>query len=44
MRRSAGVEAVVEQLYDVIRCADLQLAEELVSADLTVAIGTDEEE
>ena len=44
MRRSAGVEAVVEQLYDVMRCADLQLAEELLSADLTVAIGTDEEE
>ncbi len=44
MRRSAGVEAVVEQLYNVMRCADLQLAEELVSADLTVAIGTDEEE
>jgi hypothetical protein len=44
MRRSAGVEAVVEQLYDVMRCADLQSAEELLSADLTVAIGTDEEE
>ena len=44
MRRSTGVEAVVEQLYDVMRCADLQSAEELLSADLTVAIGTDEEE
>jgi len=44
MRRSAGVEAVVEQLYDVMRCADLQSAEELLSAELTVSIGTDEEE
>lgn len=44
MRRSAGVEAVVEQLYDVMRYADLQSAEELLSVDLTVAIGTDEEE
>jgi len=44
MRRSAGVEAVVEQLYDVMRSADLQSAEELLSADLTVSIGTDDEE
>ena len=44
MRRSAGVEAHVEQLYDVMRCGDLQMAEMLLSADLTVAIGTDEEE
>ncbi len=44
MRRSAGVEAVVEQLYDVMRCADRRAAEELLSTDLTAAIGTDEEE
>ena len=44
MRRSAGVEAVVEQLYDVMRCADTRSAEELLSVDLTAAIGTDEEE
>jgi hypothetical protein len=44
MRRSAGVEAVVEQLYDVMRRADPQMVEQLLSADLTVAIGTDEEE
>ena len=44
MRRSAGVEAVVEPLYDVMRSADRQGAEELLSAELTVAIGTDEEE
>jgi len=31
MRRSAGVEALVEQLYDVMRWADLQSAEELLS-------------
>ncbi len=44
MRRSAGVEAVVEQLYDVMRCADSPVAEQLLSAELTVLIGTDEEE
>jgi len=44
MRRSAGVEAVVEQLYDVMRVAEPQVVEQLLSADLTAAIGTDEEE
>ncbi len=42
MRRSAGVEAVVEQFYDVMR--GVGSAEELLSSDMTVAIGTDEEE
>ncbi len=42
MRRSAGVEAVVEQFYDVMRGAGS--AETLLSSDMTVAIGTDEEE
>lgn len=44
MRRSAGVEAVIEQLYDVMRSCDPQAVEQLLSEDLTVAIGTDEEE
>ena len=44
MRRSAGVEAVIEQLYDVMRGCDPQTVEQLLSEDLTVAIGTDEEE
>lgn len=44
MRRSAGVEAVIEQLYDVMRGCDPQAVEQLLSEDLTVAIGTDEEE
>jgi len=44
MRRSAGVEAVIEQLYDVMRGCDPQTVEQLLSKDLTVAIGTDEEE
>ncbi len=44
MRRSAGVEAVLEQLYDVMRGCDPQAVEQLLSEDLTVAIGTDEEE
>jgi len=44
MRRSAGVEAIIEQLYDVMRGGDPQMVEQLLSEDLTVAIGTDEEE
>lgn len=44
MRQSAGVRAMVERLYDVMRSADLRSVEELLSADLTVAIGTDEDE
>ena len=44
MRRSAGVEAVVERFYDVMRGADARSTQELLSTDLTVAIGTDEEE
>ncbi len=44
MRRSAGVEAVIEQLYDVMLGCDPQTVEQLLSEDLTVAIGTDEEE
>ena len=44
MRRSAGVEAVAEQLYDVMRGADARSVERLLSMDLTVAIGTDDEE
>lgn len=35
---------MVEKLYDVMRSADLQSAEELLSTDMTVAIGTDEDE
>ncbi len=44
MQRSAGVEAIIEQLYDVMRYCDPQTVEQLLSEDLTVAIGTDEEE
>ncbi len=44
MRRSAGVEAIIKQLYDVMRGGDPQTVEQLLSEDLTVAIGTDEEE
>ncbi len=44
MRRSAGVEAIIEQLYDVMRGCDPKEVEQLLSEDLTVAIGTDEEE
>lgn len=44
MRRSAGFEAFIEQLYDVMRGCDPQTVEQLLSEDLTVAIGTDEEE
>lgn len=42
MRRSAGVEGVLEQSYDVMRGTGS--AGELFSTDVTVAVGTDDEE
>lgn len=44
MQRSIDVEAVVEELYELMRRGNARAAADLMSADLTVSIGTDEDE